>query len=433
MEIKRIAVEELNFAAYNPRKDLQLGDSEYEKLKNSIKAFGYVEPVVWNKRTGNVVGGHQRLKVLIAEGCKEIDCSVVDLSDEDEKALNIALNKISGEWDDTKLAELLKELSLKEIDVSLTGFDDTEIDKLIAEAFEKDITEDDFDVEAELDAIEQPITKRGDVWQLGQHRLVCGDATNESDVKLLMQGEQADMLLTDPPYNVDYHSNAGSIANDNMPETEFAEFLKNALTVADGVLKPGGVFYIWHSDSIGHVFRKVCQDVNWKVRQCLIWNKSHFVIGRQDYQWKHEPCLYGWKDGAAHYFAPVRTHTTVLEDSVDIDKLNKAELKQLVKELMRPLQPTTVIDVDKPLKSIEHPTMKPVKLFAELINNSLRMGEVVVDIFGGSGTTIVACEQLDRSARVLELDPRYCDVIVERYKRAAPNEAVLLNDEIYKG
>lgn len=214
---------------------------------------------------------------------------------------------------------------------------------------------------------------------------MCGNSLSSEDMALLMDGAKADMILTDPPYNVDYEGTAGKIQNDNMEDTKFREFLKDAFVTADQVLKPGGSIYIWHADSEGFNFRAACKDAGWTVRQCLIWNKNALVMGRQDYQWKHEPCLYMWKDGAAHFWNSDRSQTTV-------------------------------IDCEKPKKNDLHPTMKPIKLFDYLIQNSSRKGETVLDMFAGSGTTVIACEQDGRSARVMELDPRYVDAILNRYE-----------------
>ena len=432
MEIKIVDISELNPAAYNPRKDLQPGDDEYEKLSKSIETFGCVEPVVWNRRTGNVVGGHQRLKILAANGTQKIECSVVDLPIEQEKALNIALNKISGAWDEEKLSQVFEELQNIDFDLSLTGFDFSEINSVIDKFnFSQN---DDFDVESAIDEIQTPITKIGDIWELGTHRLICGDSRNEATLEKLMNGEMADLFLTDPPYNVDYcqQVNGKKIENDNLPNSEFAQFMAESFSAADGHLKPGGAFYIWHADTMRRIIQDACNSVGWQIRQCLIWNKNNHVLGRQDYQWKHEPCLYGWKDGAAHYFADTHAERTVIDDDMpDINKMTKQQLKDLVKSFLSPSCETTVINADKPLRSDEHPTMKPVPLFGRLIRNSSRVGEIVLDLFGGSGTTIIAAEQLGRVARLVEIDPIYCDVIVKRYSALKPEETIKLNGKIY--
>ncbi len=419
MQISKLPIGQLNPAAHNPRKDLQPGDPEYEKLKRSIQEFGYVEPIVWNKRTGNIVGGHQRHKILLDMGMQEVDCVVVDLDEAKEKALNIALNKIQGDWDYAKLKDLLQDLDTGEFDIELTGFDVDEIEELIAQFApeESEVEEDDFDLEENIP--ETPVTQPGDLWILGRHRLLCGDATRPEDVARLMNGEIADLIVTDPPYNVDYvgkTKDALKIQNDKMDDNDFRRFLTNAFRTMDRHLKPGGAFYIWHADSEGYNFRGACQDVGWQVRQCLIWNKNTIVLGRQDYHWKHEPCLYGWKDGAAHYFIDDRTQATVIEDKgMDFKKMKKAELVRLLTEIFSDKVSTTVINEDKPMRSAEHPTMKPLKLLERLIKNSSRPGELVLDTFGGSGSTMMTCEQLNRTCYMMEIDPVYCDVIVQRY------------------
>lgn len=418
-EIKDVHISDLKQAEYNPRKDLHPGDAEYEKLKNSIKNFGYVEPVIWNKRSGNIVGGHQRVKVLQDLGYEEITCIVVDLDELQEKALNIALNKITGEWDMPLLTDLLKELDESDMDVFLTGFDAEELGEMFGEKNPDELTGDDFDVDSETVSIVSPYTEQGDIWILGKHRLMCGDSTNESDILTLTNGEDMDMCFTDPPYNVDYESEiAGKIMNDNMDDDEFLLFLINAFKMIFRALKQGGAFYICHADSEGLNFRKAVHAAGLMMRQCLVWVKNSFVMGRQDYQWQHEPILYGWKPGAAHYFTDDRSNSTVIDElkKADIGKLKKIELVSLLTRLQQESETlTTVIRENKPKKNPDHPTMKPIRLCARCIQNSSRRGENVIDLFGGSGSTLIACEQIDRVAYLMELDPKFCDVIVRRY------------------
>ena len=383
---ERRSIDELNPAEYNPRKRLQPGDEEYERLKTSIETFGYVDPIIINA-DGTVIGGHQRLFVLRDLGYSEADVAVVDLSKADEKALNIALNKISGEWDEEKLAEIFAELDADGYDLSLTGFGEDEYSNIVSALTDSLQAELLGDPDEVPEPPKEPVTNLGDIWQIGRHRLMCGDSTNTENVGKLLGGEKADILLTDPPYNVAYEgktADALTIQNDSMEDTDFREFLRDAFAAANTHMKPGAVFYIWHADSEGYNFRGACHDVGWRVRQCLIWEKNTMVMGRQDYQWRHEPCLYGWKDGAAHLWTSDRKQTTVL-------------------------------NFDKPQRNGEHPTMKPVPLFAYQIENNTKTGDTVLDLFGGSGTTIVACEQLGRYGRLMELDPKYCDVIVKRY------------------
>lgn len=394
MNIQKIKIESLKPAEYNPRKDLKPEDEEYQKIKKSITEFGYVAPVIVNSNM-TVIGGHQRLKVLKELGYTEVECVVVDLDQKKEKALNIALNKISGDWDNDKLEELLAELKQTDIDMDITGFSFDEVDEIL-----KDITgskEDDFDLDQALDEIEEPISKRGDVWILGKNRLMCGDSTQKEDVMHLMNSQEADMLLTDPPYNVDYEgktSEALKIENDNMSETEFYNFLLDSFKNMFDSIKYGGSAYVFHADTEGLNFRNAFKSCGFKLAQCLIWVKNTFVMGRQDYQWRHEPILYGWKPGAGHYFVDNRKQSTVLE-------------------------------FDKPSRNAEHPTMKPVDLLVYLIKNSSKENDLILDLFGGSGSTLIAAEQTQRRCYTMELDPKYCDVIIKRWENLTGEKAIL--------
>ena len=337
--------------------------------------------------------------MLVDLGYTEADVAVVNLNKNDEKALNIALNKIAGEWDNEKLAAIFRDLQVDDYDVTVTGFGDDELSSILAAAVYVDTIEDnDFDTDAVVESIEEPITKPGDIWMLGKHRLMCGDSTKGEEVTRLMNGTLADLLLTDPPYNVEYTGktkDALTIENDSMDDSAFREFLRDAFCVADDNMKPGAAFYIWHADSEGFNFRGACHDIGWKVRQCLIWVKNTMVMGRQDYHWKHEPCLYGWKEGAAHYWGSDRKQTTCL-------------------------------NFDRPQRNEEHPTMKPVPLFAYQITNNTKPWNLVLDLFGGSGTTIIACEQTGRVGYCMELDPKYCDVIVKRYASVTSKKDIVL-------
>lgn len=394
MNIQKIKIESLKPAEYNPRKDLKPEDEEYQKIKKSITEFGYVAPIIINSNM-TVIGGHQRLKVLKEIGYTEVECVVVDLDQKKEKALNIALNKISGDWDNDKLEELLAELKQTDIDMDITGFSFDEVDEIL-----KDITgskEDDFDLDQALDEIEEPISKRGDVWILGKNRLMCGDSTQKEDVMHLMNSQEADMLLTDPPYNVDYEgktSEALKIENDNMSETEFYNFLLDSFKNMFDSIKYGGSAYVFHADTEGLNFRNAFKSCGFKLAQCLVWIKNTFVMGRQDYQWRHEPILYGWKPGAGHYFVDNRKQSTVLE-------------------------------FDKPSRNAEHPTMKPVDLLVYLIKNSSKENDLILDLFGGSGSTLIAAEQTQRRCYTMELDPKYCDVIIKRWENLTGEKAIL--------
>lgn len=427
MQIEKKAVDELKTAEYNPRKDLKPGDIEYEKLKRSIEEFGYVEPVIWNKQTGTVVGGHQRLKVMKDLGYEEVDCVVVDLDEKKEKALNVALNKISGEWDNALLANLLKDLDDSGYDLTFTGFDLAEAQELFGSGSMENVKEDEFDADSAAAEITEPKTQNGDLWLLGNHRLLCGDSTNASDISKLMDGGVADVMVTDPPYNVDYggtiSGNNRNIANDNLADDEFRAFLLAFYKQAFAVLKKGAPAYIFHSTKETVNFAQTMTEAGFKVAQTLVWLKNHFTLGRQDYQWIHEPILYGWKEGTGHYFIDDRTLSTALESQAEnLRKMNKAELVELVEKILD--LPTTVIMDNKPSRSADHPTMKPITLCAKLIYNSSHEGDTVYEPFGGSGSTLIASEQLNRKCCAVELEPKYCDVIVRRYKELCPAAAV---------
>lgn len=362
---------------------------QIEQIKKSIQEFGNNDPIAIDENNV-IIEGHGRYMALKELGFSEIEViKLTHLTEEKKKAYILAHNKLTMNTDfDVQL--LNEELGdIIDIDMSDFGFD------LSFDDEEDEVVEDEFDDTPP----EEPKSKLGDIYQLGRHRLMCGDSTSVEDVERLMGGYQADLLLTDPPYNVAYEGktkDALKIQNDSMDNDSFREFLKAAFSAADNVMKPGAVFYIWHADSEGYNFRGACFDIGWTVRQCLIWNKNSMVLGRQDYQWKHEPCLYGWKEGAGHLWASDRKQTTV-------------------------------INFDKPQRNGEHPTMKPVGLFDYQILNNTKGGDIVLDLFGGSGTTIMACEQNGRNGYLMELDPRYVDVIIRRWEEFTGETAVKLN------
>ncbi len=397
MVIQTLSVDKLVPADYNPRKDLKPGDPEYEKLKRSIAEFGYVEPVIWNETTGHVVGGHQRLKVLMDTGVTEVECVVVGMTEEKEKALNVALNKISGEWDKDKLSLLISDLQLVDFDVSLTGFDASEIDALFKDAQRKGVQDDDFDVDAVLK--EPAITKPGDLWLLGKHRLVCGDSTKRDVFDLLMDGGQANLVVTDPPYNVNYEGSAGKIKNDNMTDSAFYDFLLASFQNMEASMANDASIYVFHADTEGLNFRRAFSEAGFYLSGTCIWKKQSLVLGRSPYQWRHEPVLFGWKKKGKHEWYADRKQTTIWE-------------------------------FDKPKQNADHPTMKPVELLAYPILNSSLANCVVLDPFGGSGSTLIACEQTDRVCRMIELDEKYCDVIVRRFIEQVGSEkdAILIRD-----
>ena len=440
---ERRKLSDLKAADYNPRKALTPEDSEYQKIKRSIEEFGYVDPIIINEE-GTIIGGHQRCTVLKDLGYEEVDVVVVSLDKQREKALNIALNKITGEWDELKLKDLLLDLDLGDYDISLTGFESEELTDLVDRlAIEPEAIDDDFDESEMLEQISEPKTKLGDVWKLGRHRLMCGDSTSQEDVATLMKGELADLIITDPPYNVNYgdkaemldtylqkgHRNNSRIKNDNMDNESFYSFMLQIYQSAYEFMREGAAIYVFHAESTGHIFRQAFLDAGLKLSQCLIWEKNTFVLGRQDYQWRHEPCLYGWKEGAAHYFINDRTQDTViLEDDVDFEAMKKAELVAYIKDLHRKYKDqTSVIYENKPARNDIHPTMKPVTLVGRLMSNSSKSGWNVLDLFGGSGSTLMAAEQLGRTAFLMELDEKFCDVIVKRWEEYTGQSAVKIS------
>ena len=383
MVIRKFKLDELNPAKYNPRKKLKPGDKEFKKLEDSIRNFGYVELIVVNAANNNtVISGHQRLSVLKHMGETEVECVVVELSEYEEKALNIAMNKVAGAWDENLLAELLEDIANSgEMDVAFTGFDPPEIGELFNKLHDKNVKEDNFDIDSEL---KQPVfSKPGDLWLIGKHRVICGDSTGEEVYTRLMDGQKANLVLTDPPYGVDVEETAGKIQNDNLPDAEFYDFLLSAFRCMQANLADDGSIYVWHADTKGLIFRKAYEDAGFYLSGCCIWKKNALVLGRSPYQWIHEPCLFGWKKGGRHQWYADRKQVTVWE-------------------------------YDKPKSSPDHPTTKPVTLMAYPMKNSTMTNGVVLDPFLGSGSTLIACMETDRVCRGIELDPKFVDCIVKR-------------------
>ncbi len=400
----------------------RINDKAVDVVANSIEEFGFKQPIIIDKNNV-IVAGHTRQKAAQKLGIKKVPCIVADdLTEEQIKAFRIADNSSAqvAEWD---IDKLMKELENIDYDMSQFGLAEQieEIEKVI----DKEAEEDNFEIDEEI----EPRVKVGEIWQLGRHRLMCGDSTKQEDVEKLMNGNLADIVVTDPPYNVAYEGGTGmTIQNDNMESSKFLQFLTDAFKNLKDNLKDGGAFYIWFASREHINFETALNNNDLNVREELIWVKSSLVLGRQDYQWKHEPCLYGWKEGAAHYFIDDRTQTTVYEDQVkDFTKMKKEELIQFCKDLTSDKVITTVIHEDKPSVSDLHPTMKPVKLIARLIKNSSRKNENVLDLFGGSGTTLIASEQLDRNCFIMEFDPKYSTAIVDRYEKLTGKKAEKLN------
>lgn len=381
MEIKELPLKELKPAAYNPRKKLKKGDKEYEKIKQSLLKFGYVDPIIVNEDL-TVIGGHQRLTVLKDLDYETAKCVIVKLSKEDEKALNIALNKITGQWDDALLADLLLDLQESDFNLDLTGFEPPEIDNILSNVHDKELSEDKFDVEEELK--KPTVSRHGDIWQLGKHRVICGDSTKAETYKQLLDDRKANLVVTDPPYNVDVEETAGKILNDNMSDGDFYQFLLSMFTQVENHMEDDASIYVFHADTEGLNFRKAFKDAGFYLSGCCIWKKNSLVLGRSPYQWQHEPCLYGWKKKGKHQWFSDRKQTTIWE-------------------------------YDRPKSSKDHPTMKPIQLMAYPIQNSSMRGTVVLDPFLGSGSTLIAADQTGRICYGIELDEKFVDVIVKRY------------------
>lgn len=370
--------------------------AQVAQLAASIREFGWTNPVLIDE-TGGIIAGHGRVLGARELGMDAVPClRLTGLTDAQKRAYVLADNQLAlnAGWDEALLAEELSALGAMEFDLGVLGFDADTISELLAGLEPAAVGNSEPDAVPDAPAI--PTTQPGDVWLMGRHRVMCGDSRLADSVQALMAGGHADLLVTDPPYNVAYvgkTEDALTIENDAMPDADFRRLIVDCLAAANAVMRPGASFYIWHADTEGFNVRAAAMDVGWKVRQCLIWAKNTLVMGRQDYHWKHEPCLYGWKDGAAHGWYSDRKQSTLLE-------------------------------FDRPTRSADHPTMKPVSLIRYQIDNSSRPGHTVLDLFGGSGTTLIACEMTHRSARLMELDPKYVDVIVRRWQAYTGQRAV---------
>jgi DNA modification methylase len=442
LETRKLA--DLKPAAYNPRKALKPGDPEYEKLAISIEKNGYIDPIVINE-DGTIIGGHQRRTVMMDLGYTEAEVCIVDIPDKnDEIAANIALNQISGEWDNDKLMGLLIDLESAGHDTMAAGFNSADLTQLFNTVeITQEANDDGFDPYAAMEQQEEtePITQPGDIWQLGEHRLMCGDASDFSDVGILMGGKEADLIITDPPYNVDYEAKDkaleksykrnttrknNEILNDKMSDGDFYNFLLQVFSNIFDAARKGAAVYVFHADSEGLTFRQAFDAAGFKLAEVLIWEKNQFVIGRQDYHWRHEPILYGWKEGAGHYFIDDRSQDNVfIEDDIDFESMKKSDLVAYIEQVRAKLYERTTVQYEKkPAKSNMHPTMKPVALVGRLMLNSSRRGDAVADYFGGSGTTLIAAEQLGRIAYLMEVSPQYCDIIVKRWEEYTGKKAV---------
>jgi DNA modification methylase len=398
MLILKVPVAEINPAPYNPRIDLQPGDPDYEKLKKSIATFGYVEPLVWNQRTKTLISGHQRFKILIEQGITEVEVSVVDLSCEQEKVLNLALNKIRGDWDEDKLAVLLEELQkTPDFDLGLTGFDSSDVSQIFDD-YHDTRKDDDFDFEAALNSIKEPATKRGDLIELGNHRILCGDSANPEDIKLLMNGERARLWYTDPPFNCRYTNSRPTLKHgkkppkwdhiykDDLPQEEYEKWLEQVLINVNEYLEPCSPAYIWNGHrQFGPMYMMLLKH-GFQIGSVIVWAKERFAISYADYNQQVEFCLYSWKKGKGEHFW--------------YGPSNESTLWQVSRD---------------PSKILIHPTQKPVELSQRAIKNSSKRGDIIVETFLGSGSTLIAAENLGRCCFGIEIDPVYCDAIVKRY------------------
>lgn len=441
MNIELLAVDDIR---PNPHNSRLHSASQISDIVKSIKEFGWTMPLLIDE-DGLLLAGHGRLMAAKKAGVREVPCvRKVGLTPAQKRAYVIADNQLGqgSTWDEKLLKMELQELMSLDFDVGVLGFDGEELNDLLAATYDDEIepgasagwTEED-EVQAKP-AI--PVTRRGDVWVMGKHRLMCGDSTSLQEMAHLAAG-LVDLWLTDPPYNVAYEGGTKDklkIQNDDMSDGDFRKFLAAAYVAADSVMRPGAAFYIWHADSEGFNFRAAARDVGWPVRQCLIWRKNTLVLGRQDYQWQHEPCLYGWKLGAGHVFYGGRKQTTVRDlqqHGVPLLELPDGRWQLSAGGRMYVISgdsaveevSPSVINEAKPKANDAHPTMKPVALFERQLLNSTAPGQVVLDSFGGSGTTLICCEKHHRHARIMELDEKYCDVIVKRWQDFAGASAYL--------
>jgi DNA modification methylase len=413
----------------NPRKN----DHAVDRVAAAIHEFGFRVPLL-AKSDGSLVDGHLRLKAAKKLGLSDVPVILCDdMSEAQIKAFRISVNKVAdyAEWDDELLRLEFDELKEMGFDLDLTGFSLDEIGALQIEEIPPGLTHPD----AVPETPPTPLSVAGDVWVLGPHRLIVGDSTIQSDVEVVMGGAMADCLWTDPPYNVNYEGSAGKIKNDHMKDGAFRKFLRDAFTSAFTVMKPGAPSYIAHADTEGLNFRAGFSESGFKISGCLIWRKNSLVLGRSDYQWQHEPILYGWKPGAAHRWYGGRKNTTLLELGGDLvtDNGDGTLTLRLGSEsavisgdgLSLHRVESTVFNVEKPKRSSEHPTMKPTELITRMLRNSTREGDVVLDLFGGSGSTLIACEMLGRFCRMVEFDPRFADVIIKRWQEFTGKQATL--------
>lgn len=420
--IKAVRMDTLKLDPDNARKH---GETDIGAIAKSLESFGQQTPIVIDA-SKTIVKGNGTYLAAMRLGWETIDVIQTRLTGEQLRAYAIADNQTAllSEWDEPKLIAQLKELEDTQWAESL-GFPDDELQELLGVK----VKEGNTDPDAIPEVTGRTITQPGDVWELDGHRLVCGDATSEQAYELLLRGESVDLLLTDPPYNVDYQGGMkqrAEIAADRQTDKDFGRFLKAAFGLAFGAMKPGASFYIWHADVKGYAFRKAVMDLGQEIRQCLVWVKSSATLGRQDYRWRHEPCITGWKGGAAHRWYGDLSQETVQEETPppDFNRMSKPDLIQYIRDMQASVSNETVLREQRPPASDEHPTMKPVRLMQRLIENSTAAGDVILDPFAGSGSTIIAAERVGRRVYSIELEPRYCDVIVKRWEQYTGKNAV---------
>lgn len=414
LSIEYLKISEIIPYDNNPR----LNDDAVPYVANSIREFGFKVPIIIDENNV-IVAGHTRLKAAEMLGLENVPCiRADDLTEEQIKAFRLADNKVGeiATWDLSKLNIELEGINLPMSDFGFEDINESDVD----------IDEDGFDFDESKEELPPPKTKHGEIYQLGNHVLMCGDSTLQDDVDKLMRGSIADLVVTDPPYNLNISNSKGmTIENDNMPSEKFCEFLTKAFSNMNLYLKDGGAFYVWYASREHINFETALNSAGLNVREQLIWVKNHFNLGRQDYHWQHEPCLYGWKSGSGHYFVYDRTQSTTIEDKpIDYDNLSKDEAIKMLKKVFSTQLPSTILRENQPLVNDLHPTMKPINLIAKLIRNSSEKSNIVLDLFGGSGTTLIACEQLNRKCYMMEYDARYADVIIERWEKFTGRKAV---------
>ncbi|MBQ7056590.1 MAG: DNA modification methylase [Bacteroidaceae bacterium] len=433
---KTIDINQLAQDQHNFNKGTKAGA---KMMKRSLEQLGAGRSILIDK-DGNIIAGNKtqqaaieagikKVRVVESDGTELVAVKRTDVALDSKQGRELALldnltTQINLEWDKAELQSISDK-----VDMCIEDWG-VQLSDLPGAMPEQEVKEDDFDETKDpVPTVCQP----SDLWQLGDHRLLCGDSTKAEDIQRLMQGETAHLWLTDPPYNVAVKNSQGmTIANDNMASAEFRRFLDDAFRAANTVLADGTPFYIWFASKEHINFEQALNAIGLRVRQELIWNKNSFIIGRAHYQWKHEPCLYGWKGQSCRYFIDARNRASVIQETeeINIDKMKKEEMRDLLRQILDDHRiPTTVINEAKPQKDEDHPTMKPVRLFGYQISNSSRAGEIVLDTFAGSGTTVIACEQLNRKARLVELDPHYCDVIIARWEKFTGKKATLITGE----